>query len=456
MKETKELARFAGALSYKDLPDNVIEKTKELILDQLGCQLAGSTLPWIKPAYEYALDYRAKREESTIVNYGLKTGPQDAAFVNGSFGHSFLGDDTDSVCYAHFGSIIIPAVVAMGEREMISGRDLIKAVVLGYEVASRIGAAAPFAMERGFHPGPIFGPFGVAAACGSILGFGESQILDALGIAGSHSSGLMEYSISGGTINQLHSGMAAYNGIRAALLAQKGFKGPPTIVEGKKGFLQAFSDGYLPDKITDGLGEKFRVSLIGLKSYCCCGTSSTTLDAVSQIMDEHQIPAEEIKEIMLYVTPKTFRMTGSIVEPNDITSARFSGRFAVALRCIKGGNTFKEYCEENLRDPEVLELTRKTQCILDDGIGTLEHGQNPARVIISLKNGISYEHKVNAAKGSILNPMKKGEVYGKFRQFASAALDQHNVEAICETVGALDSLNSIDGLIRLLVSPDPT
>ncbi len=454
MEETKKLARFVGALSYKDLPDNVIEKTKELILDQLGCQLAGSTLPWMKPAYEYALDFRVKRGESTVVNYGLKTSPHDAAFVNGSFGHSFLGDDTDSVCYAHFGSVIIPAVLAMGEREMISGRDLIKAVVLGYEVASRIGAAAPGAMKRGFHPGPIFGPFGVAAACGSILGLDEGRILDALGIAGSQSSGLMEYSVSGGTVNQLHAGMAAYNGIRAALLAQKGFKGPSTILEGEKGFLRAFSDECFPDQIADGLGEKFRVSIIGLKSYCCCGTSSTTLDALSRILDEHHIPAAQIKEIITYVTPNTFRMTGSIVEPDDITSARFSGRFGVALRCIKGGNTFKEYCEENLRDPEVLELTRKTQCVVDEGAGTLEHGRNPARVIIRLNNGLSYEQKVDAAKGSILNPMKKEEVYGKFRRFASAALDQHNVEAICDTVAALDSLHSVDSLIRLLVSPE--
>ena len=120
-----------------------------------------------------------------------------------------------------------------GRKKRITGEEFIKAVIVGYEVASRIGAAAPLAEGRGFHPGPIFGPFGVAACTGAILGFDEDQMLDAFGIAGSHSSGIMEYSKSGGTVNRLHSGIASSNGIKAALLAQRGFKRPATVLEGK-------------------------------------------------------------------------------------------------------------------------------------------------------------------------------------------------------------------------------
>ncbi len=241
MEESRSLARFAAKLAYQDLPENVVQKTKELILDQLGCQLAGSTLPWTRPAYEYVVDGKGERQESTVINYGLRTSAQDAAFVNASFGHGTMGDDTDSVCHAHFGSIIIPAALALGEREGIPGKEFIKAVIVGYEVASRIGAAAPLAEGRGFHPGPIFGPFGVAACSGVILKFDENQILDALGIAGSHASGLMEYAKSGGTVNRLHSSIAAYGGMRAAFLTQKGVKGPSTILEGERGFLRAYS-----------------------------------------------------------------------------------------------------------------------------------------------------------------------------------------------------------------------
>ena len=152
MEESRTLARFAGKLAYEDLPETVVEKTKELILDQLGCQLAGSTLPWTRPAYEYVAEGKGGRQESTVINYGLRTSAEDAAFVNACFGHGTMGDDTDSICHAHFGSIIMPAALALGEREGITGRELIKAVVVGYEIASRIGAAAPLAEGRGFHP----------------------------------------------------------------------------------------------------------------------------------------------------------------------------------------------------------------------------------------------------------------------------------------------------------------
>lgn len=451
MEETKQLAKFVSELTYEDLPKNVIDKAKELILDQLGCQLAGSTLPWSKPAFEYVVDYKGERKESTVVNYGFRTSAQDAAFVNAIFGHAFLGDDTDSVCFAHLGAIILPAALAVAEREMINGKEFIKAVVVGYEVASRIGAAAPLAMNRGFHPGPIFGTFGVAAAAGAILGFNENQLLDALGIAGSHSSGLMEYSISGGTVNRLHSGITAYGGIRAALLALRGFRGPAAILEGERGFLRAFSGECLLDEITRGIGERFRVLLIELKAYCCCGTSSTIFDAVSKIKSEHEIRPQEIKEIIVNASPETFRMTGLIVEPKDITSAQFSGRFGIGLQLIKGGNTFKEYSEENLRDPEVLELARKTKFILDEELGKLPNSNNPSKVMIKMKNGAVYEQTIYAAKGSILNPMTKEEVCQKFRGFASAALPPQKAETIIETVARLDSVDNLRELTQLLV-----
>jgi 2-methylcitrate dehydratase PrpD len=451
MEETRELAQFVCKLTYEDLPGAVIEKTKELILDQLGCQLAGSTLPWTKPAYDYVVDYGG-RGGSTVVGFGFRTSAQDAAFVNAGFGHGFMGDDTDSVCHAHLGSIIISAAMALGEREMINGDEFIKAVVVGYDVASRIGAAAPFAEGRGFHPGPIFGPFGAAACTGVILGFDENQIIDALGIAGSHSSGLMEYSKSGGTVNRVHSSIAAYNGMRATLLAQGGVRGPATILEGEKGFLRAFSGEYSPDRITRGLGREFRVLLIELKAHCCCGTSGTTLDAISKIKEGHTIPAGEIKEIIVNASPLTFRMTGSIREPKDITSAQFSGCFGVALSLVKGGNSFREYSEEHLKDPGVRDLARKTRFILDEGLSKLPNSDIPAKVMIKLKNGDIYEQTVYAAKGSVLNPMTKEEVYQKFRGFASAVLPENKVEAVIGVVEELERVEDIRKLTQLLVA----
>ncbi|HUT71667.1 MAG TPA: MmgE/PrpD family protein [Desulfatiglandales bacterium] len=452
MDETKELARFVSKVTFDGIPDSAVAKAKELILDQLGCQLAGATLPWSKASYEYIMDNRSQREESTVVTFGVKTIAQDAAFANANFGHGFMGDDTDSVCHAHLGSIIIPAALAMGERERISGKEFMRAVVLGYEVASRIGAAAPFAEGRGFHPGPIFGPFGVAACTGAILGFDENQLLDALGIAGSHSSGLMEYSKSGGTVNRLHSGIAAYGGIRAALLTLRGFRGPATILEGERGFLRAFSGECSLEEITRGLGREFRVLLIDLKAYCCCGTSSASLDALSKITSELAIHPKEIEEITVNVTPLTFRLTGSTLEPKDITSAQFNGRFGIALRLIKGGNSFREYSEENLSDPEILDLMGKIRFILDEDLEKMRKSDNPAKMMVRLADGSVFEATVSAGKGSILNPMTKEEVIQKFRGFASAVFPDDKAEAIVETVEQLHLVDDIHDLTKMLVA----
>jgi 2-methylcitrate dehydratase PrpD len=451
MEESRELARFVSQMTYGNLPPDVGEKTKELILDQLGCQLAGCTLPWSKQAYDFAADYKCLRKESTVVKYGLRTSVQEAAFVNACFGHGFMGDDTDPVCHAHLGSIIVPAALAMGERERISGKEFINAVAAGYEVASRIGAAAPFAEARGFHPGPIFGPFGAAACIGTILGFDENRMLDTIGIAGSHSSGLMEYSKSGGTVNRLHAGMAAQGGVKAALLAQKGFSGPATILEGERGFLRAFSGECILEEITRDLGRKFRVLLMELKAYSCCGTSGTTIDAVSAIRNKQRIDPKEIQEIVVNASPATFRLTGSIAEPRDITSAQFSGAFGIALRLVKGGNTFREYCGENLRDPQVLDVAKKTRFVLDESLEKVPKSDNPAKVLIRMRDGSSYEKTVYAAKGSILNPMKKEEVDQKFKEHASAVLPSRKVDSIRATVSRLDSVKNICELMELLV-----
>jgi len=452
MEECKKLAQFISSVHYDKIPEMVINKAKELILDQLGCQLAGATLPWSKATYKYVRDNEVPREESTVVYYNFKTIAQDAAFANANFGHGLMVDDTDSICHAHLGSIIIPAALAMGEREMINGKDFIKAVVTGYDVASRIGAAAPSIQRRGFHIGPVIGPFGAAACASIILGLNESQISDALSIAGSHSSGLMEYSISGGSVNRLHAGIAAYGGIRASLLAKEGFTGPKTILEGQKGFINAFSGESSPDEITRKLGQEYRILLTGLKPYCCCGTQIAGLDAVSKIISEHTVIPKEIKEIIVNASPAVFRLASVIKVPEDITSAQFSGRFGIALRLLKRSNGFKDYVEENLKDPEVLDLISKTKYILDDSLGKPPADGTATNVTIKMLDGTVFSETIHAPKGSMNNPMTKEEVWQKFTELASLALPDYKLKAIIETIAEIDHMADICELSRLMTA----
>lgn len=442
---------------YEDLPPEVVEKAKELILDQLGCELAGSTLPWGQATYNYIRDNRTVKKESTVVNYGLKTLAQDAAFANASFGRSVEVDDVEPDSASHVGSIVIPASLAVGEREKIGGRELVEAIVMGYEVISRLGKATRGMATRGFYPTLVFGPFGAAAATGLILGLDEDAILNALSIAASHSSGLRQYTLSTGTVNRVHGGIAAYGGMRAALLAQRGFTGPATILEGTRGFGRAFAEKGVLEEISYEPAKEFAILKVALRRYCCCGRQNSSLDAISKIAGEHAVRASDIDRITVRTGSSTVDNVGVIVEPKDITNAQFSGRFGIALRIVKGGNRFRDYYnEENLRDPEISGLIKKIEYIVDDDLAkALQSKGSPASVEARLKDGAVYRETVDAARGTSRNPLTTEERHSKFRELASTALPEHKVERIIETVSGLERLNDIHRLTKLLVAARP-
>lgn len=452
MEETRQLAEFVEQVSYNDLSHAVIDKAKDLILDQFGVQLASSTMPWSKAVYAYIKDKKGIIEESTIVNYGGKVMAEDAAFANATFGHGFEMDDTELVGRFHPGCVVVPPALAIGERERIGGKEFILAVVVGYDVGIRIGATMRLLAERGYHPTGVLGPFAAVATTSKILGFDKHQVLDALGIAGSEPSGIMEYTRTGGSVKRLHGGFASQKGIRAALLAQRGLTGPPTILEGERGFCQAYANEYFLEEITKDLGKEFRILWTGTKPYCCCAAQHAAIDGVSSIVKEHNVTPEEIQEIVVGAPNLTLQMVGAIVEPEDITGMQFSGAFGVALRLVKGGNWFKDYTEENLRDPQIRSMAKRVRFVFDEEMEKITKGHCPAKVTIQLKNGATYQERVEYAKGTVPNPMTSKELRDKFTELASVVMSHRQADHIVQTVKELESLNDIEKLASLLVA----
>ncbi|MFC1970436.1 MmgE/PrpD family protein [Chloroflexota bacterium] len=454
MDETRQLAEFITRVSYNDLNGEIIDKAKDLVLDQLGCELACSTLPWSRAVYKYIRDKKGGREESTVVNYGLRTIAEDAVFANATFGHGFEIDDSEVISVLHPGCVIIPPALAIGEREMISGQEFLTAMVVGYDISIRVGAGMRLPDARGFHPTPILGPFGAAAATAKILGLDVDKVLSSLAIAASESAGLLEYTEAGGSVKRLHAGMASQGGTRAALLAQRGLTGPPTILEGKKGFYRAYANEPSLKEVTADLGEDFRILWTGTKPYACCAGQHSSIDAVSKIVKEHNIKPEQIEEITLGLLEHHVAIAAAIIEPQETTGAQFSGAFGIALRLIKGGNQFSDYTEDNLRDPEILNIARKVKIIVDKELESLPRvkGERPAKVTLKLKDGTIYKERVNAAKGTILNPMTKEELHSKFRDLASRVLPDKQVENIIQTVGELEKLDNVFKLGVLLTA----
>lgn len=451
MEETRQLAEFVAQVSYDDLSQVVINKAKDLVLDQLGVQLASSIMPWSKAAYEYAKDKGNIKQEATVVNYGDKMVAEETAFVNATFGHGFELDDTDLTSKLHPGCVVISPALAMGETVSIDGKKFLLALVVGYEVGMRIGAAMHLLINRGLHPTGMLGPFASAATTGKILGFDKHQMLNSLGIAGSEAGGVLECTRTGGTIKRLHAGLAAQKGIRAALLAQRGVTGPPTILEGQKGFCQAFLSEYSLEDITKDLGKEYKILTTGTKPYCCCAAQHSAIDAVSSIVREYNVRPEDIREVTVGLAKAELLMAGSGVDPENVTGMQFSTAFGIALRLIKGGNGLKEYTEENLKDPQIRGMAKRINFIFDEDLEKIAKGCGPANVTMRLKNGAKYQKRVDFAKGTIQNPMTKEELRNKFNELASSIIPPSQAAKIVLTIEKLERLNNIDDLTSLLV-----
>jgi 2-methylcitrate dehydratase PrpD len=450
MNETKALAQFIADIAYENLTSQVVEKAKSLIMDQLGCQLAFAILPWNNAVYQYIKDKTGSGGESTVVRYGLKTTVEDAAFANATFGHGFEMDDTEMHTLTHPGSVVIPSALALGEAGKISGDKLLVAVVAGYDAMIRIAMASRTSIERGFHGTAINGPFGSLAAACKILGMKTDEIVNALGIAASDSGGIAEYSISGGSVKRLHAGFAAHAGVRATLLAKNGLTGPATALEGEKGFCQAFANKCYIEEITGGLGKDFRIMWTGNKPYCCCAAQHTVIDATAAIIKEYPVEAEAIEKITVEQMPREVRTVGNIVEPQDIISAQFSGRFGVALRLIKGSNGFRDYTEENIKDPAILSLIHKIDYIANEAVGTKSAASAPAVVTVRLANGEVYKKRADYAKGTINNPLNIDELKDKFRMLTHPDLSSESAENIIEMLMNLEEIDDISQLLSLL------
>ncbi len=444
MEETTRLADFIHNLRYEDLPDEVIEKAKDLILDQFGVQLAASTKPWSKAVCRLVKDWGGKAE-STVVNYGDKIPAPNAAFANGAFGHGFEIDDSLKRATIHPGCVVVSTALAMGERERISGADFILAVVIGFEVLGRIAlAVSPGLTLRGHHPTCTVGTFASAAMTSKILHFDKATLVNALSIAGSYSSGLIVS--TGGHLKRIYGGVAASGGIQAALLAKEGITGTSDVLEGRLAFCHAFSDSVRLEEVTADLGQEYRLMEIMHKYHAADAHVHPMIDAATDLAQEHNIDPYNVEEIIIGTNKFiASRSIVSVSQPRDAVTAQFSGAFSVALRLVKGGNGFNDYTDENFQDPRITNLASKARVIVDDQVERDFPRVRAATVSIRMKDGAIYKKKAED-----LRSLTRDELEDKFRSLATVVIPLEKAEQLLKTTREMESLTDVSTLSRLL------
>lgn len=453
LSATERLADFTLSMSFEDLPQGTIDRTKQLLLDQLGCQLAFADLPWSRQARSYALGRSSAAGLSTVVAHGDRVSGENAAFVNAVSGHGFELDDTEMSTASHPGAVVIPAALALAEEHNASGSATITAITIGYELMIRAGRSAPGMMQRGFHTTAAAGPFGAAAVAGRMFGLSASQVANAFGIAASQSSGITEYTAAGGSVKRFHPGFAATSGIRAAALAALGVDAPSSALEGSRGFIAAFSGTDRSEELFAGLGSTFMIDRMGTKPYCCCAGQHAAIDALASLMKHHGLLAQDVEVIEVFVRQRERSVVGKIRNPKDVMEAQFSAAFGLALRMLVGSNGYTDYSEANIQDGSIRALAQRVHFpVAPDA--SLPDGDAPARVVVTRRNGTQIEATVEYASGTAQRPSSWKDIESKFMDLISGLLTEEHASKIIHQVHALDEAASIRPLMRLLMYPE--
>ncbi len=447
---TKLLARFAVDLNYRRIPPEVIDRAKACILDTLAVSLYGSTKAWSRIVSEFVRD-TGVTGHSTVLGESWKAQAAQATLANGVMAHAFELDNVRQPgAGVHPGATAFLPAFAMAEEKQADGKALLTAFVAACEVMSRIGVAAGNSLEkRGFHAPGLTGTFGAAVAAGRLLGLNEREMVNALGIAGSYSGGLIEFSRcqEGAMIKRLHLGKAAEGGVTAALLASRGFAGPESILEGKFGFCRTFSDSPKLSYLTHRLGRTYESLNICIKRCACHINAHAPIEALQKLREEIRFEPEDIREIVVGGIEKLLTHH-AIYQPKDLMMAQYSIPFCVALSVYCDPTDPASFDDAKLKDKRILALMRKVHLKVDHEIEQ-KGWDRAARVTVRL--GTKKHHAlVVHFKGTPKNPMSDLEVAEKARKLVRPMLSENQLGRLVETIHNLEKVDDASKIGEIL------
>jgi 2-methylcitrate dehydratase PrpD len=455
----QEIGTFAVKHPYASLPAEVIDSVRKRVLDVLGICVAASDLDTSVGVRAYVAR-QGGRNDAHAIGLSDALPASLAALVNGTLAHSLDYDDTHLPSVLHPSASVIPAALAMAETHQRSGQALIAAIACGLEVCVRLGMAGYDAekgsslfFEHGQHATSICGTLGAVVATSLLAGFDEEQITHALGLAASMGSGVIEANRTGGSVKRMHCGWAAHSACVATDLVHHGFTGPPTILEGRFGFFQAWLHGdFYPEWITSELGVRWEVPGIFFKPYPANHFTHTAIDAAAALR-QHGIDLAAIDHLELGVPASIVRTIGEPIEtkrtPTTAYMAQFSGPYAVALGLLGGsglGAGLVDYTDELANNPARRALMAKVSVVSNEECSAIFPHQFPSVLRATLTNGEVIEEKALSNLGGNERPLTYEQLAVKFSDNASRHLSATSVRLVENLVGGLETLTTLGPL----------
>lgn len=452
---TQEVAAFIVGTFYPDLPPESIRLIKRCLIDGIGVILGGAT-DQASVILRQFLENMGGKAESAVLGSKLRVPASVAALANGTSGHAQDFDDTqlsispDSVygLLTHPTTPVLAAALSLGEALGISGKEFLTAFSLGFEVECKIAEAIhPIHYKKGYHTTGTIGAFGSAAAAGKILGLSEDKIRYALGIVSSMSAGIRA---NFGTMTKpLHAGRAAENGVVATRLAQLGFTSDQNVLENPWGFFKILGDNFDPYKISGKLGNPYTITDPGvsIKPYPCGVLSHPSMNAMLDLVKEHNIQRQDVAEILVYagsniLDPLRYNF------PQTGLEGKFSLPFCLTSILLRRRAGIKEFSDEFVRSPEVQEMMHRVKTVHDPEIEAKGYKQILSRVEVRLKDGRILKKDSGPYKGGPENPLSEIELDEKFCACAELSLPREKISKALHLLKGIEKLRDI----RLLIS----
>ncbi len=441
MGATETLARFILNTPAEAIPAPILHEGKRCIINYMAVALYASADPSMA-ILTGLFEEEGGVEIASLIGAGTRTNLQNAALANGYLAHLEDYDDTHFPTVIHPSAPTIPAAFAVAEREGATGLDVLAATVIGIEACCRVGLSVyPNHYDAGWHITGTCGVFGAAGAAGRLLGLDESQMTQALGIAGTQAAGVRE--VFGSMSKPFHAGRSAQSGVLAGLLARRGFTSTREILEGRRGFAAVLSTASDMTQITDALGERWELPNNGLKPYSCGVVSHPLIDAMIALRNTHGVAADDVESVSARVHPLVLELMDR-PNPRVGLEGKFSHQHSMAVGLIDGGAFPAQYTDERVLDPAVAALRDKIRATVDTSVA-----EDAAEVTVTLRDGRSITESVEHATGAPENPMSDTHLENKFRTLARRVLSQSQADELLAALWALDTADDVTGVMAL-------
>ncbi len=431
---TMRYATHVAGLSFEQLPEVVVEKAKLILRDGVGNEMAASAIS--EPANKMVslVEEWGGTPQSTIVGHGSQVPAPHAALVNAMMGHGVELDDAHGSGLIKAGSVLVPSGFAIAELSGATGRDMVTALVAGYDMAIRVAKAInPGHRQRGYHTSGTVSGIGAAAMCAKLLGCNAEQIASAIGLACMQSAGIQSYLDDPCMAKPFSPGKAAFNGVIAAVMASRGFTGPKKALESREGFFNAFTDSVRISDLDADLGRHFSIMEVGFKPHSACRYAHGPIDLAQQAYREG-VQLERVRTINVGMSELAIRQASKPVCPN-LNAAMGSTQFGVALALEAGSNGLREYWD-GYKNPTVHQGAKLVELHPEAAFGL---GGRQAKIEIVLNDGSAVTYNSVEPKGEPSNPLSAEDLEAKFLAMATMVVDGAQAQHVSDLVMTLEN-----------------